>query len=117
MCFTRKIKREKKRTKDYKIHPTSFITPTPEFTIDESILCSGCYQRFTLDQIKINCAGCDQFFHCKIAGTCYGENCKEETRAGRLHRLSWCVNCVPKIPENKEKINREEPCICTKCHP
>ena len=70
-----------------------------------------------LDEIKINCAGCDKFFHCKIAGTCYGEKCKEETRAGRLHRLSWCTNCVPKIPENKEKINREDPCICNKCHP
>ena len=116
MCFTHKKIREKKKIKKTKIYPEPSIT-TPTFTMDESIRCQGCFQKFPLDQIKINCAGCDKFFHCKVAGTCYGENCKEETRAGRLHRLSWCTNCVPKIPENKEKVNREEPCICHKCHP
>ena len=119
MCFTRKLKREKKRPikkkKSYKIYPEPISSPT--FTMDETIRCSGCFQEFTLDQIKINCAGCDKFFHCKVAGTCYGENCKGETRAGGFHRLSWCVNCVSKIPENKEKINRKDPCICKKCHP
>ncbi len=117
MCFTRRTKKRRgkgNKMKSIKVHPKP---PPPTFTIDETILCNGCFQRFSLDQIKINCAGCDKFFHCKVAGTCYGDNCKEETRAGRLHRLSWCTNCVPKIPENKEKINREEPCICQKCHP
>jgi hypothetical protein len=124
MCFTHKKIKEKRKIKSLKIHPeprnpefTIPDPPTPEFTMDESIRCQGCFQKFSLDQIKINCAGCDKFFHCKVAGTCYGENCKEETRAGRLHRLSWCTNCVPKIPENKEKVNREEPCICNECHP
>ncbi len=117
MCFTRRKKREKKKIKSCKIYPEPINIPPPTFTMDESITCHGCFQKFTLDQIKINCAGCDKFFHCKVAGTCYGNNCKEETRAGRLHRLSWCVNCVPKIPENVEKVNREEPCICQKCHP
>ena len=70
--------------------------------MDENIRCSGCFQKFHLDQIKINCVGCDKFFHCKVAGTCYDENCNEETRTGRLHRLSWCVNCVPKIPQNND---------------
>tara|TARA_B100000963_G_C22173882_1_gene471418 strand:+ start:197 stop:547 length:351 start_codon:yes stop_codon:yes gene_type:complete len=116
MCFTRRKIKEKRKIKKTKIYPEPTYKP-PTFTMDESILCSGCFQRFTLDQIKINCAGCDKFFHCKIAGTCYGDNCKEETRAGRLHRLSWCTNCVPKIPENKEKSDRTEECICQKCHP
>ena len=115
MCFTHKKIREKNKIKSYKIHPEPIYKPT--FTMDETILCNGCFQRFTLDQIKINCAGCNQFFHCKVAGTCYGENCKEETRAGSFHRLSWCVNCVSKIPQNVEKVNREDPCICNKCHP
>ena len=115
MCFTRRKIKEKRKIKKTKIYPEPTYKPT--FTMDENIRCQGCFQRFSLDQIKINCAGCDKFFHCKVAGTCYGDNCKEETRAGRLHRLSWCTNCVPKIPENKEKINREEPCICQKCHP
>ena len=119
MCFTHKKIKEKRKIKSLKIHPEprNPEPPTPEFTMDESIRCQGCFQKFSLDQIKINCAGCDKFFHCKVAGTCYGENCKEETRAGRLHRLSWCVNCVPKIPENKEKNDRTEPCICNECHP
>ena len=115
MCFTRKIKSKKRyKIKSSKIYPNP---SPPEFTMDESILCNGCFQRFTLDEIKINCAGCDKFFHCKVAGTCQGDNCKQETRAGEFHRLSWCTNCVPKIPENVEKSNRGEPCICTKCHP
>jgi len=116
MCFTHKKIKEKRKSKKTKIHPQPSITPST-FTMDETIRCQGCFQKFPLDGIKINCAGCDKFFHCKVAGTCYGENCKEETRAGRLHRLSWCINCVPKISENKEKANREEPCICNKCHP
>jgi len=116
MCFTHKKIKEKRKSKKTKIHPQPSITP-PTFTMDETIRCQGCFLKFPLDEIKINCAGCDKFFHCKVAGTCYGENCKEETRAGRLHRLSWCINCVPKIPENKEKANREEPCICQKCNP
>ena len=122
MCFTHKVhiqKRKMKRINKYKIHPEPVSNPMPRktFTMDEEIRCQGCFLKFPLDEIKINCAGCDKFFHCKIAGTCYGENCKEETRAGRLHRLSWCTNCVPKIPENKEKINREDSCICKSCHP
>ena len=118
MCFTHKKIKEKRKSKKTKIYPEPIsVSIKPTFTMDETIRCQGCFQKFSLDQIKINCAGCDKFFHCKVAGTCYGENCKEETRAGRLHRLSWCVNCVPKIPENKEKNDRTEPCICNECHP
>ena len=119
MCFTHKKIREKRKSKKTKIYPEPIPTSiTPHtFTMDETIRCSGCFQKFTLDQIKINCAGCDKFFHCKVAGTCYGDNCKGETRAGGFHRLSWCTNCVPKIPENKEKANRGDHCICNKCHP
>ena len=77
MCFTHKKIRDKKKIKKTKIYPEP--TYKPKFTMDETILCSGCFQKFSLDQIKINCAGCDKFFHCKVAGTCYGENCNEET--------------------------------------
>ena len=114
MCFTKKIKREQKRPKVKRVYPEP---PPPTFTTDEKIRCSGCFKNFKLEDIKINCAGCDKFFHCKIAGTCYGENCASETRVGRLHRLSWCINCVPNIPENREKTNRTDLCICKKCQP
>ena len=114
MCFTRKVKREQKRPK--RIYPQP-IAVVPDFSIDETITCSGCYMKFQLPDIKINCQGCDKFYHCKVAGTCYGPHCKSETRSGRVHRLSWCVNCVPKIPDNKEKSDRSDPCICHNCHP
>jgi hypothetical protein len=114
MCFTRKVKREQKRPK--RIYPEP-VSRKPEFSIEETITCSGCYMKFQLSDIKMNCQGCDQFFHCKIAGTCYGENCINYTRSGIFHRSSWCTDCVPKIPENKWKSERSEPCICHKCHP
>ena len=76
MCFTHKKIREKKKIKSSKIYPEP--TYKPKFTMDENILCSGCFQKFYLDGIKINCAGCDKFFHCKVAGTCYGDNCKKK---------------------------------------
>jgi hypothetical protein len=84
--------------------------------MDEVVQCQGCFQKFTLDKIKINCAGCDKFFHCKIAGTCYGENCTSEFGTNQVHRLSWCINCVPGIPENKIRVKREDPCICNECY-
>jgi hypothetical protein len=115
MCFTKKIKREQKRPKVTvkRIYPKP---PPQSFTTDETIRCEGCFKNFKLDQIKINCAGCDKFFHCKIAGTCYEDKCKSGTRAGRIHRLSWCINCVPNIPENQIRQSREESCICKECH-
>ena len=115
MCFTRscRVKREKKRPKVYRVHPKP---PPPSFTMDEVIQCHGCFQRFSLDQIKINCAGCDKFFHCKIAGTCYGKHCTSEFGTNQVHRLSWCINCVPGIPENKIRVKREDPCICNECY-
>tara|TARA_B100001093_G_scaffold280399_1_gene267874 strand:- start:262 stop:606 length:345 start_codon:yes stop_codon:yes gene_type:complete len=113
MCFTKKIKREKKRPKINRVYPEP---KTPSFTLDEKIQCSGCYNNFKLEDLKINCAGCDKFFHCKIAGTCYGDNCKTELRPGKIHRLSWCINCVPAIPENKIRQSRDDGCICKECY-
>jgi hypothetical protein len=116
MCFTRscRVKREQKRpNKVYRVHPKP---PPPSFNLDEVIQCQGCFQRFSLDQIKINCAGCDKFFHCKIAGTCYGKHCTSEFGTNQVHRLSWCINCVPGIPANKIRVKREDPCICNECY-
>jgi len=115
MCFTRKIKKQQKNLKKNKIYPQP---DPPSLTIDEKIMCYGCKYDFSLDsdQIQIHCAGCHRFFHCKIAGTCYGENCYTETNRGQKHYLSWCINCVPNIPENNEKKNRTDKCICHKCN-
>ena len=123
MCLTRKIKREKKRKYRNKIVPindnlslNNLKPPSPVFTTDELILCNGCNQKFSLEsnEIQIHCAGCHKFYHCKIAGTCYGPNCYENIR-GNIHRLSWCINCVPGIPENKINKLRTDKCICHQC--
>ena len=115
MCITNKIKKQKKKIKKKKIYPKP---NPPEFTTDEKILCHGCNYEFSLEsnKIQIHCAGCHRFFHCKIAGTCYGKNCYTETKRGQKHYLSWCINCVPNIPENYEKNNRNDNCICHNCH-
>lgn len=145
MCCTRKLAREKKRVKKINPIPTihesssgssseysenSFYSvrspksvrsvhpppPSPTFTTDEILLCNGCNQDFSLEsnKIQIHCAGCHKFYHCKIAGTCYGPNCSETIR-GKTHHLSWCIQCVPGIPENNINKVRTDKCICHQC--
>ena len=121
MCFTHKTLRAKNKNKNKAKNKHKYGTkivpvPEPAFTMDENIVCHGCFQRFPLDNIQINCQGCDKFYHCKIAGTCNGPNCRVVTNSGQLHKLSWCVYCVPPLPQNKEKKSREEHCICKKCY-
>ena len=115
MCWTRKVKRERKLTKQHRVKR---IHPQPQlaFTTDEMIRCAGCCLKYKLSDIKINCAGCDQFYHCKVAGTCQGINCRTETNSGEIHRLTWCTKCVPLIPLNKDKQSRTEECICKSCN-
>ena len=80
----------------------------------DKIQCQGCKKSFLLDQIKINCAGCDRFFHCCIAGKCIGVKCRDQkTILGVKHQLSWCIHCVPGIPSNK--VGGKE-CICHECY-
>ena len=110
MCFTRKVNRAKKI---YRIYP---VPPPRTFTTDEVIECAGCNENFPLSDIKINCAGCDQFFHCKVAGTCYGKHCLEETFQGEKHRKCWCTDCVPPLPDNEPKKRRKDRCICEECY-
>ncbi len=108
-------KKEKvKVSKQYKkkVYPIA----TPIFTADEIVECGGCYNLFKLsdNELSIHCAGCNKFFHCKIAGTCYGikgNNCVFDNS----NALSWCINCVPSIPENTINKDRYEKCICEYC--
>jgi len=122
MCLTHKKIREKNKVKTraknkqkYGIKIVPVTEPEKEFTMDETILCNGCFKRFPLDDIQINCHGCDKFYHCKIAGTCNGINCRALTNSGNIHKLSWCTYCVPSIPENREKKSRTDSCICNQC--
>ena len=120
MCFTRRKKKQKKN----KIYPyfigrsqKEIQNVTTEEFLSECISCYHCKKIFNIgsSELKIHCAGCNQFFHCGIAGKCRGKNCNLPTMIGKNHRLSWCVNCVPKIDGNEEKINGEGTCICKDC--
>ncbi len=113
MCFTRRVNKQRKKKKIYRVYPEP---PLPSFTTDEIIQCAACEEPFNLLDIKINCAGCNQFFHCRIAGTCYGDKCKLKTNDGKIHRARWCMDCVPPIPKNNEKINIDDKCICKDCY-
>ena len=113
MCFTCSQNQQRKKKKIYRVYPEP---PLPSFTTDEIIQCAACEESFNLLDIKINCAGCNKFFHCRIAGTCYGNKCLLETSDGILHRARWCIDCVPPIPENNEKQNKNENCICKDCY-
>ena len=90
---------------------------TTEEFIKECISCYHCKKIFNLEsnEIKIHCAGCNQFFHCGIAGKCIGPNCNMDTLLGTNHKLSWCIHCVPKLPINCEKENGIGDCICRDC--
>jgi len=118
-CVTRKTKRAKIKMNQVHPHP-SYSAP---FTVDEVIQCQGCMVDFPLVSpsgepgIQINCAGCDQFYHCQIAGTCKGPQCNRYTSIGVQHQLSWCVHCVPKYEINQVKKTRDEPCVCHECWP
>jgi len=121
MCITRRKKRQRKN----KIYPyisnktsKEIKNTTHEEFLREFIECHHCKKFFNVgsNQIKIHCAGCDQFFHCGIAGKCRGDDCNLPTMIGKNHRLSWCINCVPKIEGNQEKVNGEGTCICENCN-
>ena len=124
MCTQRLHK--KKRRGHKRVHPSQTRKshpkpPPPTFTVDEQIECQGCHKTFPLvcddgeQGIKIHCAGCNQFYHCQVAGTCYGKNCSHEESLGSIHHLSWCIHCVPRCAMNQEKKDRTERCVCNKC--
>ena len=109
MCFR---KRSQKKQKRNKIHPQIYHPEEPIVDLNK-IKCSGCNELFSLEDIKINCAGCDRFFHCCIAGKCVGKKCNNQgTILGEVHQLSWCIYCVPGLPQNRVG---GKTCICFEC--
>jgi len=118
MCFTRKKRKvnkflKKNKVAPYILHEDINQITTEEF-LKETITCKNCKQRFDLrsNEIKIHCTGCDQFFHCGIAGKCNCSECKTVMRDNQIHNLSWCVHCVPKTQYNKEKKDGIGFCNC-----
>lgn len=115
LCFKRnkQIIKKKNRIKPY-IHHQNIKEITTEEFLKETITCNQCKKRFNLEsnEIKIHCAGCNQFYHCGIAGKCNCNECKTILRDNKVHNLSWCVNCAPKIEINKEKKDGIGYCVC-----
>lgn len=110
MCFKRyRPKQKMTKIKKNKIKPYVYIEDVSKITTEqflkEKIICKNCKQMFDLgsNEIKIHCAGCNEFFHCGIAGKCNCSDCKTIMIDNQIHNLSWCINCVPKTEYNKEK--------------
>lgn len=81
--------------------------------LDEVLLCGTCKKAFSLKQNELSaiCGGCNQFLHCGIAGKCVGPNC-----GNSVHRLSWCINCVPKtVLINLTDLGPDKDCLCQEC--
>jgi len=81
--------------------------------LDECIACGTCHKIFSLQQNELSaiCGGCNKFLHCGIAGKCVGPNC-----GNSFHRLSWCINCVPKtIIINLQDLGPTKDCLCQEC--
>lgn len=99
----RKIKRYKKKSVIYPDKIEKEIVPIQSFNPDERIKCGGCNECFGLssNELKIHCNLCCQFFHCKIAGKCDGENCKIIGSNGQIHRASYCYDCSGLISKTR----------------
>jgi len=110
----RRAKKVEKRYRRNAIHPLDIpIRDYVEKINKECIVCHHCKQMFNLrsNEIKINCAGCDKFFHCHIAGKCRG-NCTEifhNSTGETKHTLSYCLNCVNPMTVKKDT------CLCNEC--
>ena len=107
---------KKRKYKKNTIHPSP--PPFKEKKVDEvfvdtmlkeALVCGGCNKAFSLrsNEIKIHCNICNQFFHCKIAGECVGEDCSIMIN-GKKHRASYCYMCAKILYQNNE-------CLCSTC--
>jgi hypothetical protein len=124
-CCQKRSKRAEKRLQKGNKHKKNSVVPETNYDyknskvdqefidhmIKDVLLCEGCNTAFTLrsGEIKIHCNGCDQFFHCKIAGECQGKDCCLKLADGSIHRASYCFNC--------SKINyQNNQCLCKDCY-
>ena len=102
-------RRERRILKKLKVYPVNQKQYSQTFTA-ELIPCGGCKQVFDLgsEELKIHCNLCNQFFHCKIAGKCRGDDCQVIKHTGYKHRASYCIGCVSRIYKNGD-------CLCKDC--
>ena len=103
-----------KRTKklEKKLHKTRKTETNEDIydMVNKVVLCGGCRKGFSLEsgELKIHCNHCEQFFHCKVAGECQGEDCKIIDSSGHMHKARYCYSCVSKLYVNGT-------CLCIDC--
>ena len=80
----------------------------------EILQCGICLEKFNLGQNMIisECAGCNIFLHCGIAGKCIGDDCSCIVD-GKKESLTYCVRCVN--PYLKINLRDNGQCLCKKC--
>ena len=88
-----------------------------EFTalfLSEVIECGACNEIHTLQsgKLKINCASCNRFMCCNIAGACIGPDCSAMVD-GEKQSLKYCMSCVN--PYLKINIENNGRCLCKSC--
>lgn len=91
----------------------SIEKPKQKEFLSEVLTCGTCKKAFSLRENKLSaiCGGCNQFLHCGIAGKCVGPNC-----GNSVHRLSWCIKCVPKtVLINLHDLGPDKDCLCQEC--
>ena len=105
-CGKRAKKLEKKLHKVRSVKPVHNL----QYMMNNVVLCGGCKQSFHIggDELKIHCNHCEQFFHCKIAGECQGEDCKMIDSSGYTHKARYCYSCVSQLYKNGT-------CLCIDC--
>lgn len=85
-----------------------------ELFLSEIIECGACHDKISLrsGKLKINCASCNKFLCCHIAGACIGPNCSAMVD-GEKHSLKYCMSCVN--PYLKINIMDNGQCLCKSC--
>ena len=100
-----------------KNHIDEKITQRKEFTdkfVAEIIQCGSCQEKIALKERKqlYHCSNCNNFFCCKFAGACVGEECSIQFE-GKKQSLSYCLACVNPYLEINTQDNGQ--CLCKKC--
>ena len=114
-CCMKRAKKTEKRYRRNAVCPlpnSKYVSATDyaDKISKEHIVCHHCKGNFKLssNEIKINCAGCNRYFHCNIAGKCRGTDCTEILHNGK-HTLSYCLNCV------NHMTVIDNTCLCNGC--
>ena len=98
-CCKKRGQQKIKRYSQNRIIPYADSVTIREYTEkinNEIIKCHYCQRKYKLSEnkISIHCSGCDQFFHCHIAGECLGEDCTHIIQGIKKHEMYFFINSL-----------------------